>query len=473
MSKKKNSNKKNVKKNTKQTGGSRHTASSPYRSQEKIPASDFAASTPGIMMISMIVIIFLSELVSSLDVSAQAGLFRGMFRVFDYITVAVGIAFLIYEGKQGNLRIALWDLRSRLKEGERLSLTVNAWIELFFGLFLLCVIISTMINGLDRPAAFGLAVRYIGIFNVFAFFLIYMKTSEFIQTDLFRRIILTGYLVTADLIALTALWNQFIGPIPAYQNKQGVSAIFAQFNHYGYFIGMAVVIGIGCFVYEKRRMAVTGAVSAVLNLIVLALNNTLGAQLPVAVCVAGMTVMIAVSDRNNKAVFQKMLGVLAFIILCVAGAIIVLPEVRASVMTFFRDLGAILSGNSTGSEGTGRLGLWKAGVEYIRQKPLFGHGCEKITLEMKERLGFGDVHSEPLTYAIYYGIPALLFYLSGIVMVAVRYFRSRKTLPLTSRIAFLAACAYFLSSLVGVAMFYTTPFFFIFMGMAASEKESA
>ena len=470
MSKKKNTKKnvkKNVNRNTRQTGGGRYNASAAYLSHEKIPASDFAAATPGIMMVTMIAIIFLSELVSSLDPSAQVGLFRGTFRVFDYITVAVGIAFLVSEGKRGNLDIALLDLR-KSKEGARPALTVNAWIELFFGLFLLCVIISTCINGLDRPAAFGLAVRYIGIFNIFAFFLIYMKVSKYIRTDVFRRVILIGYLVTADLIALTALWNQYIGPVPAYQNKMGISAIFANPNHYGYFIGMAVIIGIGCFVYEHRRLAVTGAVSAILNLIVLALNNTLGAQLAVAICTIGMSILIAVSDSENKSAFQKSAGSLAFLVLCTAGAIAVSPEVRTSVATLFRDLGAILSGSSTGHEGSGRMLLWKEGVEYIRQKPLFGHGCERITLEMKERLGQGDVHSEPLTYAIYYGIPALLFYLAGIVMVAVRYFKSRKSLPLTSRIAFLGACTYFLSSLVGVSMFYTTPFFFVFMGMAAS-----
>ena len=465
---------KNANRSSRQTGSSRSAApAAAYRQKEIIPASDFAASTPGIMMITMIAVIFLSELVSGMDVTEQVGLFRGMFRVFDYITVIAGIAFLVHQHKQGNLNIALLDMRSSMKEGGRPSLTVNAWIELFFGLFLLCVIISTCINGLDRPAAFGLAVRYIGIFNVFAFFLIYMKVSGYIQTDLFRRIIFTGYLAVADLIALSALWNQYIGPVPAYQNKMGVSAIFANPNHYGYFIGMAVVIGIGCFVYEKKKLAVTGAVSAVLNLIVLALNDTLGAQLAAGICVVGMAVMIAVYDRDNKSAFQKSIGSLGFLVLCALAAVAVFPEVRASVSTLFSDLRAVFSGSSTGHEGSGRMLLWKEGMEYVRQKPLFGHGCEKITLEMKSRLGQGDVHSEPLTYAIYYGIPALLFYLAGIVMVAVRYFRSRKGLPLTSRIAFLAACAYFLSSLVGVSMFYTTPFFFVFMGMAASSGADA
>lgn len=481
MAKKKNV--KNNKKGSKHAGAGKLRRSAKYRRPEGTLGTDLAASTPGIMMVAMITIIFLAELLGRVDSMGQVSLFRGAFRTFDYITIAVGIIFLIYEGTQGNLNIALKDFFNRnrtgkagknqkdAKTGTRTSITVNGWIELFFGLFLLCVIISTCINGLDSNATFGLPVRYIGIFNVFAFFIIYMKVSEYIQADLLRNVILISYLLLADLIALSALWNKYIGEIPAYQNKDGVSAIFAQFNHYGYFIGMAVMIGIGYFVYgEEKKLAIAGAVSALLNLIALALNNTLGAQLAVGICAVGMTVMTVIFDRGNRRVLYKMLGTMAFFVLCVIGAFAVFSSVRTSAMSFASDLGAILSGHATGSEGTGRLALWKEGAEYVRQKPVFGHGCESITMEMKEKTGSGDVHSEPLTYAIYYGIPAVLFYLAGIVMVAVQYFKGRKALPMTCRIAFLGACVYFLSSFVGVAMFYTAPFFFVFMGMAANSQ---
>lgn len=490
----------NSKKNSKHAGAGKLRRSAKYRRSEGVLGTDLAASTPGIMMVAMLTIIFLAELLGRVDTMGQINLYRGAFRTFDYITIAVGIIFLIYEGTQGKLKIALKDFldRSRAakagnagkagkagsagnaaqagkpqndaKAGSRPSITVNGWIEMFFGLFLLCVIISTCINGLDGAAAFGLPVRYIGIFNVFAFFIIYMKVSEYLQADLLRHVILVSYLILADLIALSTLWNQYIGEIPAYQNKAGISAIFANSNHFGYFICMAVMIGIGYFVYEEKKLAITGGVSAILNLIVLALNNTLGAQLAVGICVVGMTVVVVLFDRGNKKVLYKMLGTIAFFFLCVIGAIAVFSEVRASIMTFMADLGTILSGNATGSEGSGRMVIWKEGVEYVRQKPMFGHGCEGITLEMKEKLGIGDVHSEPLTYAIYYGIPAMLFYLAGVVMVAVRYFKGRGVLPVTCRIAFLGVCVYFLSAFVGVAMFTTAPFFFVFMGMAASAQ---
>ena len=105
----------NAKKNTKPSGGSsRQTASgrqtvpaAPYRRPEKIPASDFAASTPGIMMVAMIAVIFLSELLFRLDAAAQVGLFKGTFRFFDYVTIAVGIVFLVYEAKLGKLDLSL------------------------------------------------------------------------------------------------------------------------------------------------------------------------------------------------------------------------------------------------------------------------------------------------------------------------------------------------------------------------------
>lgn len=474
MAKKKN-NKKN-KNTSKHAGAGKQRRAAKYHQSEGTLATNCAASTPGIMMLAMLAVLFLCELLGRVDTTGQISLYQVTFRVFDYITIVVGIIFLIYQGTRGNLNIGLKSLFPPAKAGmsgdpaPRRTITVDGWIELFFGLFLLCVIVSTCINGLNHDSAFGIAVRYIGIFNVFAFFIIYMKVSEYIDMDRFRHIILVSYLAIADIVTISALWNKFIGPVPAYQNKDGISAIFVQFNHFGYFLAMAIVIGIGYWVYEKGKLSIIGAASALLNLIMLAFNNTLGAELAVGACVAGMTIVIVIFDRDNKPVLRKMLGTMAFFIVCVLGALAVIPEVRASVTTLLSDMGNILSGHTTGHEGTERMMLWQHGVDYVKANPLFGRGCEGVTMEMKESLGHGDVHSEPLTYAIYYGLPAALFYLAGVVMVAVRYFKTRKSLPVTCRIPFLAACAYLLSSFVGVAIFYTAPFFFIFMGMSASTR---
>ena len=465
----------NPQKRSKHAGAGKARRAAKYHQGEQISASDCAAATPGIMMLVMTLIIFLVEILGRTDTPTQFSFYQVVFRVCDYIAIAVSLIFLIYQGTQDNLRLGLKTLFGKQKQASSMhpieATRLDGWIELFFIAFMVCIIISTCINGLTKEAAFGLSVRYLGIFNMFAFFIIYMKVSTYIEKDFFRHVILIGFLLTTDLITLTAFWNQYLTLIPAYQNKDGISAIYANMNHYGYVLGMAVMIGIGYWIYDRKKRAVIGAASALLNLIMLALNNTLGVQLAVGICVIGMTVLVAVFDRDNKLVFRKMTGTLAFFLICVIGAIAIIPEVRLSVQTLFSDLGNILSGNASGTEGSGRMAVWRQVVAYIKDRPAFGYGCEGITMEMHNNLGVGDTHCEPMTYAVYYGIPAMIMYLAGIILTAVKYFRSRKTLPMTCRIAFLTACTYFLSSLVGVPMFYTAPFFFVFLGMGVWGRD--
>ena len=427
-----------------------------------IKLTDYLAYMPGILMVGMIALTLFLDIVSPKMQSTQYEDFRNIFRFFDYVIITGGIIFLA---------------TSAVKKG--LKLCVRDYL---FGAFMLCIVISTCINGLSHDSAFGIPVRYIGIFNMFAFFIVYMKVSGYIERVSFRYTVLTGYLIVADAVALSTVYEQYIGDIPAYQGKTGVAAIFVNSNHYGYFLAMAIMIGIGYYLYEGRKKAIFGALSASLNLFVLVLNNTLGAMLAVGICTAVTVILLLVSEMRSRKVDEKISGnkvltetakralILAiFGVLTVATSISASAAVRSSIVVLLRNMGSIIAGTATGAEGSGRWNLWRTVVRYISEKPLFGYGCEGITMRLFNEVGEGDAHCEPLTYAAYYGIPGALIYLAGVVAAAVRYFKDRKNLPSYCRIAFLGASAYFISSLVGVPIFNTAPFFFIFMGMAAEE----
>lgn len=203
-----------------------------------------------------------------------------------------------------------------------------------------------------------------------------------------------------------------------------------------------------------------------MNLLVLVLNNTMGAELAVGICIAVMTAVIVICDRNESK-RKKTIFMAAIFLLGTAATLIVSSSLRESVFTLASDTVNILTGKTTGHEGSDRLLKWETVIGYIQEKPLFGFGCEGITMRMG-----GDAHCELLTYAAYYGIPAVIFYLGAIIAATYTYFRNRMNIPSYCRVAFLAASVYFLSSLVGVVMFYTVPFFFIFMGMSNEEYKT-
>lgn len=417
-------------------------------SETSIDITQYLAYLPGILMVLMIWLIFILDIVSPVMKDTQYQDFHYIFRVFDYVGIVSGVSFLIYAGVK-----------------HKLSFSVRDYL---FGGFMLTILISTVVNGLNHDAAFGIPYRYIGIFNMFAFFIVYMKVSGYIERVSFRHTIMTGYMIIADLIALSAIYETYYGDIAAYQNKVGLSTVFVNSNHYGYFIAMAVLIGAGYFMYESGWKFWVGSVTAVLNAVVLALNNTLGAILATGLCIVVMIILVLLKDAEHR---KKAVGLGAVIVLGAIGGMM-MPAVRDSVVVLISDVSAILNGTATGHEGSGRLNLWLTTISYIKEKPLFGFGCEGITYRLLEATGLGDAHCEPLTFAAYYGIPGMLLYLAGVIAAAVSYFRNRAELPSYCRIAFIAAAGYFISSLFGVPMFNTAPFFYIFMGLAAEDFRS-
>ena len=428
------------------------------KSSFSIKLTEYLACMPGVVMVVMIALMLIMDIIKPTPYDS----FIKIFRALDYLIITGGLVLLIIMASKKRLRFCLRDY--------------------LFGAFMLCIVISTCINGLSHDSAFGIPYRCVGIFNMFAFFVVYMKVSGYIEKGLLRHMVLLGYLAVADIVALSALYEQYLGDIPGYQGKTGVCAFFGNTNHYGYFLAMAIMIGMGYYIYEVRGKAIFGAVSAIINIYVLVLNNTLGAMLAVGLCTLVVLLLIMIGEiKLKKAIStdfkEEMMSKTAkrALILTIIGAVAVITIIagsetaRLSFTVLFRDIISIFAGNATGVEGSGRWKLWQTVVQCIVEKPLFGYGCEGIAMRIQEIAGISDAHCEPLTYAAYYGIPGALFYLVGVIAAAVRYFKNRKHMPSYCRIAFLGASVYFVSSLVGVTIFYTAPFFFIFMGMAAEE----
>jgi O-antigen ligase len=211
---------------------------------------------------------------------------------------------------------------------------------------------------------------------------------------------------------------------------------------------------------------VIGAVSGLLNLGILALNMTLGAVLAVGICIVGMLLVILLKERDR---LRRILILFGIMILSVVAVLALSSSIRADVARLFSDMAKILSGRSDGTEGSGRWVLWQTTIKYISEKPLFGHGCEGIAVSMYEATGRSNPHSELLTYAAYYGIPAAIAYFAGVVSIFIRAIRRYGNLQPAQKAACMAAAGYFISSFTGVAMFYLTPFFFIFLGYTGGK----
>jgi O-antigen ligase len=289
-----------------------------------------------------------------------------------------------------------------------------------------------------------------------------MGVTRSIKRESFGRYILAAYLAAADLIGIAALYDIFTGGIAAFHDKKEISAIFFNGNHYGYFLLMAILIGIAYYLFSNGRLAVFGAASAALNLALLAVNHSLGSILALIIVLVCTGLLILIKDR----VYLKKFGILvaAAVALFVA-ALLISPALRKEFTVLAADIAAILNNSADGSAGHRRLQMWTLTAGYISEKPLLGYGCEGIAFMLYEVMKVSDPHCEALAYAAYYGIPAALLYVAGVTGVLLTGIRRMESNGVQQKAACMAAAGYFISSFVGVGMFYTLPFFFIFLGL--------
>lgn len=343
-------------------------------------------------------------------------------------------------------------------------------VSVLFMLFALWIALSTLVNGITRDAVFGVPYRYVGVLDLYVFMGAYMFCSRRMQGERSRDSVLLCYMLVADLVAAVFLLDLRFGFIAAFHGKREPAGMFFHGNHYGYFLAVAVMISAGCFLLEKRKKRVLrGACSLALNLLAMAVNRTIGSLLAVGIA---MLILIVSEELRSKGKARKPWVLTALFAGIVAMGFILLPSFRRDIAELAGEFAVIVSGTNDIYAGNGRWGIWQYTIRFIAGRPLLGYGCEGISGVLREYTLTGSPHNEVLTYAVFFGIPAAIIYVLGCAAAVIRGIKSSSEDP-SARIAAFAAMGYFVSSIFGLAMFYTTPFFFALLGMAASDRDGA
>lgn len=335
-----------------------------------------------------------------------------------------------------------------------------------FMIFLGCVVISTCINGLTQDVLFGISYRYVGIFDLAVFFSSYMYCSSRISAASHKRLVMLAFTVISDIVAAAFIINEMIGCIAAFQGRMEPGGMFFHGNHYGYYLVMAVVVSISFVIFESGSGMVLGLFSLIINLIALIICRSMGAVLACAAAAAVMLIWVLIKESAAEKKRAKLL-VLIFAAAAIA-ALTMGGRFRNDLVRVFDESAEIASGSNNVYAGNGRWGLWQFTLIYISEKPLFGFGCEGITERLFELTKIPNPHNELLTYAAWFGVPAAVMYAFGTVLRLARSLKADAA-DRTEATAAFAALGYFISSLFGVAMFYTAPLFFIMMGLSCAS----
>lgn len=359
--------------------------------------------------------------------------------------------------------------------------------KLQFG-FVICMIVSTIENGFGHEALYGIPYRSLGVLHFIALIVVYTICSAHICRASSRYLFLNLFLMLSDLLAIGLFYDNHFLSFPAFRDDRTNSTIFFNSNHYAYFLTMAVLIAAGYYLYAEKDLRTFGIVSLMLNLSALAVNRSMGAIIAVTVVIVMACVQavwnwhkepikdLEIQKKENrddssikqvKAKRARYGRATMLLYVLIAGAVLALafiPSIRVDAIVLVRDFSRVITGQDDGHAGSGRWILWVETAKYIKENPILGWGCEGIAHRLLSETGMGSPHFEILTYAAFFGIPAAVFYTVWVVKVLVRSWK-RGAEDVSRMTACLAATGYFISSMFGIPIFYTLPFFFIFLGM--------
>ena len=350
------------------------------------------------------------------------------------------------------------------------SLIKNNIPMIFFVFVILMMIISTLINGFTNAALYGDIYRRESIFYFIAYFSLYFLSGSIITDKKIRTALLYTFIAISIPVAVFTFIDEAFIPMKAFELCVGVSSVYHQFNHYGYYLILVILASAALFSKSKKpAVKILCLCAFTANTILLIINDTFGCYLA---CVIALVFNCVVTSLTEKKVNKKsivILGLFAVITLIMSFKY---HTVLSNFFVFANDVGNV-AGNpeNSGTAGTGRWTLWTHTMGYITEKPLFGFGVEGTNARLyAETHGVNDrPHNEFLEYAVFFGIPAAVSYICGVFSVYLNGLKNRLKLDSFAIAALVAAFAYLVSSVFGNTMYYTAPYLFIMLGLGFAK----
>ena len=322
------------------------------------------------------------------------------------------------------------------------------------------MIISTIINSIQSTPK--QSNRGEGLATYISYILIYYLCASLIESKFLKLLIMRIFVISGVIMGGLSIIDLYFVHIPMYNHflHSNISAVFLHFNHYGYYLTLILLVSAGIAAFDKNLpFRILGWFSFVINTIALIRDDTFGCYLAVAFgLVFAQIVHFILHKRTNKAIW------------CVLGTYIGISFVLSfwyhtvfrNFLTLFFDLGKIISEEDAEHAGSSRWGLWTQSLQFIAERPLTGWGVEG---KADELVGCTRPHNEYLQQMLFFGIPAGLLYIWGILEVYLHGLRNKLHLDAPTLVALIAAFGYIVSAFFGNTTYYVSPMFFCILGL--------
>lgn len=354
-----------------------------------------------------------------------------------------------------------------------LKSTLKKYIPLFLIILLfIFALISTFFAKDKHIAIMGESYRKEGLIR-YLFYAGFILASSIIKNKKYIYNILKIIVISSVLIVIIPSFNPY-NTINIF-NDYEFSNIYFQFNHYGYYLMICCILSLFIFLKQKNnyKKIICIGIYTILS-IFLILNNTFGCILAFIITLLCLFIYCFIFKWKRKNIL------IVSIIFITLSCIMVDKNCNNIVFNNFKSLfldGKTVVGYTFNKEnenefyktGTYRGLLWKHAIDLTLKHPIVGGGIESLN----HYYGINGInqdrpHNIILQISSFIGIPGAIIYIILIFYIVYNNFIKLKNKNSIQICLFFTGMCYFISSMFGNTMFYTSPYFLIILGFLIS-----
>lgn len=350
---------------------------------------------------------------------------------------------------------------------------------LFFGLLFCWAVVSWALSGHRFRSFFGTGYRHDGLLTYLFYIGLFCMTQQLDRRRM--RLVMEIFAAVGALLGLLCVFPGSCLAALFFQSGSGYTqSIFLTRTHYGYFLSLCVPTATVLLLTDEypaakpRRALCLAARTAELWLLVNALvyNSTRAALVGLAVTAVLLNAFVL---RLHKDARRRILWVDALVLAAFAGLNTgnYVAQMAQRNLEYLGDVQATASGSDAHANALDlltsyRYSMWRYGIKYALQRPLFGWGPDNLgELYFADGLAYTDrPHNEFIQIAATLGLPALGLYLCGLYHWLRPLVQGSRRLDLFDFGLAMVAVSYLVNSVFSNSMFYTTPYFYMFLGFA-------
>ena len=379
---------------------------------------------------------------------------------------------IIYIGGSVGIILYIIYLAKLIKSGK---INIKKFIpELILFTLLIISIISTIVSKDSYMSFYGETYRKEGLL-VYIMYIGFLLSASIIKDSKYLNYVFKTMIIVCLIITI----NPIFGSKFTYLK---FTNIFHNPNHYGYYLMINTMIALFMFINNNKLIKkVIYMLIYIFFLYLLLRNDTFGSYLAILATLIFLFIYSMIKKHNR---LKVLLVIIIFIVTSFSvshfdikiGEKVNFKSTKGFLLEDFfflvKDVSDITDddGKVEESAGSYRIILWKEAWNYTLEHPIFGGGMECLKYYyMGWKKGYyakynDRPHNSIIQAAAFIGIPGAIVYLTFILYIAISNLILLKKDNLHIMIYCTAMC-YFLSSLLGNSMYYTSPYFVILLGL--------